>query len=130
MPAPPETVPGDFGPAALRTFFNIADAWHLTPEEAQAILGANRRTYNRWRRKPAKQVQLPQDTLERISYVLGIWKALRLIYTEDTVGSTWLRRHNDAPPFNGMRPLELMRAGRVADLFVVRQHLDARWGDA
>lgn len=129
MHAQPKTAPADFGPAALRTFFNIADAWDLSPEEAQAILGTNRSTYYRWRGEPAKQKHLSQDTLERISYVLGIWKDLRIIYTEDTVGDGWLRRTNDAPPFNGMRPLELMRAGRVADLFMVRQHLDARRGN-
>lgn len=129
MQALRDNLPDNLGPAALRTFFNVADAWRLSPEEAQTLLGTNRSTYYRWRKDPAKQAQLPQDTLERLSYVFGIWKALRLIYSEDTVGNGWIRRNNDAPPFNGLRPLDLMNAGRVADLFLVRQHLDARRGN-
>ncbi len=123
----PLTQPANLSPAALRTFFRIVDRWGLRPDEARTLLGVPSTTYFRWRRDPAR-VRLGADTLERISYVLGIYKALRIIYTDEAVADLWLKRPNDSPVFGGHEPLFRMLAGQVADLFVTRQHLDARRG--
>src|SRR5579864_5177157 len=65
------------GPA-LRTFFRIADAWKLTVDEARRILGEPpRSTFFLWKR--TGEGQLSRDTLERVSYVLGIYKALQIL---------------------------------------------------
>jgi hypothetical protein len=91
------------------------------------LLGlTSRSTFFNWRRDPA--VSLSKDTLERISYVLGIYKALRILLPDDRAADAWVRQPNAATPFGGRSALERMLSGQVADLFVVRQYLDAQRG--
>lgn len=123
----PVTAPANVGPAALRTFFNILERWGLGPKEGQTLLGTTSSTYFRWQKDPEK-AHVDADKLERISYVFGIYKALHLIYSDDAVADDWIRRPNMNPLFSGRSPLERLLAGQVADLYVTRQHLDARRG--
>jgi hypothetical protein len=114
------------GPA-LRTFFRIADLWGLSSDEQMKLLGLTARsTFFSW--KKSQDVALPKDTLERISYILGIYKALQILFADAMAADTWLRRPNAAPLFAGRPALERMLSGQVADLFVVRQYLDAQRG--
>jgi hypothetical protein len=114
------------GPA-LRTFFRIAELWGLSVQEQMTLLGVTARsTYFRW--KKCGDVVLPKDTLERISYVLGICKALQVLLPDERAADGWVRRPNAAPPFAGGSALDRMLSGQVADLFVVRQYLDAQRG--
>jgi hypothetical protein len=125
MPTPAVAVrsPEKLAPAALRTFFRIASAWELTQAEARALLGdPPESTYYKW--KSGKVGSVPGDLLERISYVLGIYKALQILLPDPAAADAWVRRPNAAPLFNGRSALELMLSGRVADLFLVRQYLD------
>ncbi|HET6605793.1 MAG TPA: MbcA/ParS/Xre antitoxin family protein [Rhodopila sp.] len=108
--------------AALRGFFLIADAWGVSPGEARIILGAPaERTYYAWR--AGQGVRVPADTLRRIGYVAGIYKALQIIYTDPTLADGWVKRPNRA--FGGQTPLQRMGAGDVTDLAAVRDYLDA-----
>ena len=66
--------------------------------------------------------------LERISYVLGIHKALEILFPDPVRADAWVRRPNDAPLFGGRSALERMLGGNVSDLYVVRQYLDAQRG--
>ena len=68
------------------------------------------------------------DTLERISYVLGIYKALQILLPDAARADAWVRQPNSAGPFGGRSALERMMGGNVGDLFVVRQYLDAQRG--
>ena len=114
------------GPA-LRTFFRIADAWRLSPHEARRLLGEPpRSTFFLWKR--TGEGQLSRDTLERVSYVLGIYKALQILLPEKSVADAWVRKPNSAPLFGGKPALDRMLSGNVADLYVVRQYLDAQRG--
>lgn len=114
------------GPA-LRTFFRIADAWKLSADEARRILGEPpRSTFFLWKR--AGDGQLSRDTLERVSYVLGIYKALQILLPKKEAADAWLRQPNAAPLFGGKPALDRMLSGNVADLYVVRQYLDAQRG--
>lgn len=122
-----QPVPVNVGAAALRTFFNILERWQLGNQEGQALLAMPGSTYFRWKKQP-DHAQIDGDKLERISYILGIYKALHLIYSDDAVADGWLRRPNKHPLFGGRPPIERLLAGQVADLFVIRQHLDARRG--
>lgn len=112
------------GPA-LRTFFRIAAAWRLSVDEQMTLLGlTTRSTYFKW--KKGEDAVLSKDTLERISYILGIYKALQILLPDPAAADAWVRRANDAPTFAGGTALERMLSGRVADLYVVRQYLDAQ----
>lgn len=122
-PVSPERVSGP----ALRTFFRIASAWELATDEARALLGEPpRSTFFEWKR--TGDAKLSRDTLERISYVLGIYKALQILLPEPKTADAWIRKPNAAPIFGGESALNRMLSGNVADLYVVRQYLDAQRG--
>jgi len=115
------------GGAGLRAFARIAELWHLSVAEQLALLGiTSRSTYFKWRKD--SHPKLPRDTLERLSYLLGIYKALQLLLPEARSADEWIRRPNDAPLFGGKSALERMLSGNVADLYIVRQYLDAQRG--
>ena len=114
------------GPA-LRTFFRIAGLWGLSVEEQMTLLGLTARsTFFKW--KKDQNAVLPKDTLERISYILGVYKALQILLPDERAADEWVRRPNAALPFGGRPALDRMLSGQVADLFVVRQYLDAQRG--
>lgn len=113
--------------AALRTFFNIARDWGLSTGEQMQLLGLNASsTYFKWKKDP--DVALSRDTLERISYILGIYKALQILLPDPAAADAWVRKHNTATLFGGRSALARMLSGNVADLYVVRQYLDAQRG--
>lgn len=116
----------------LRAALAILDAWQLGAGEASTVLGTRERTYYHWRKQLGDGGQLPaalpRDTLERISYLLGIWKALKILLPEDEAARGWVRRPNTAPGFGGRPALERILAGNVADLAFVRNYLDGQRG--
>jgi hypothetical protein len=115
------------GGPGLRAFANIAEAWDLSIAEQLKLLGiASRSTFFKWRRE--RNPRLPRDTLERLSYLLGIYKSLQILVPDARAADEWLRKPNSAPPFGGRPALERMLSGQVADLYVVRQYLDAERG--
>jgi uncharacterized protein (DUF2384 family) len=115
------------GQALLRTFFAIAEAWRLSPKEAMTLLGLrSRSTYHVW--KDGKSGPLSRDTLERLSYVFGIYKALQMLLASDEAADAWIRRPNAAPIFGGKSALERLMSGNVSDLYEVRRYLDAQRG--
>ena len=114
------------GPA-MRAFIRIAALWRLSVEEQIALLGVPARsTFFKW--KKDANVVLPKDTLERISYIVGIYKALQILLPDENAADEWVRQPNQAPLFGGRSALDRMLSGQVADLFLVRQHLDAERG--
>lgn len=125
--APVDLSTREAGQALLRTFFSIAEAWKLSPKEAMTLLGLrSRSTYHVW--KDGKSGPLPRDTLERLSYVLGIYKALQMLLPSDEAADAWIRKPNAAPLFGGKSALERLMSGNVSDLYEVRRYLDAQRG--
>jgi hypothetical protein len=116
---------------ALTAFFNIASAWGLTADDERTLLGSPpRSTFFKWKSERAAKLppKLPQDTLERISYVMGIYKALHILLPTSDAADAWIKKPNTAPITNGKTALERMRGGRVMDLADVRRYLDAERG--
>ena len=112
---------------ALRTFFRIAALWNLSVDEQMTLLGVtSHSTFFKWKR--AQDAILPKDTLERISYLLGIYKALQILLPDERAADAWIRKPNVAPLFGGQSALSRMLSGHVSDLYVVRQYLDAQRG--
>jgi hypothetical protein len=107
---------------ALRTFFRIAELWGLSVDEQMTLLGVtSRSTFFKWKR--VQDVMLPKDTLERISYILGIYKALQILLPDERCRCL-IRKPNAAPLFGGS-----CSGGALwsrCDLYVVRQYLDAQ----
>jgi hypothetical protein len=126
----PDPLPQDeatlAGPA-LRAFFRIAEAWGLSTAQQRALLGSPpSSTYFKW--KKHGDGALPRDVLERISYVLGIYKALQILLPDARRADGWVHEPNSAPLFGGGNALSRMLGGNVSDLYVVRQYLDAQRG--
>ena len=123
----PDLATREAGQALLRTFFGIAGAWKLSSKESMTLLGLrSRSTYHVW--KEGNSGPLPRDTLERISYVLGIYKALQMLLPSGESADGWIRKPNSAPLFGGRSALERLMSGNVADLYEVRRYLDAQRG--
>jgi hypothetical protein len=119
---------GQMSAAGLRAFFNIARDWKLGIEEQLVLLGSpGRSTLFKWKAAP-ETARLGRDTLERLSYLLGIYKSLQILLPETSAADGWVRRQNAAPMFGGRSALDRMLAGNVGDLLAVRQYLDATRG--
>jgi hypothetical protein len=124
----PETAPADaLGGPALRAFFQLVEQWKLRITDQRRLLGdPPESTFYKWKRQ---QDGMPgRDTIERISYLLGIWKSLQILFPDPQQADAWLHKPNQAPLFGGHSALERMLSGNVADLYVVRQYLDAQRG--
>lgn len=111
---------------ALKAFFGITHHWELTAEQECVLLGVPKATFYRWKKQ--KEGLLGRDTLERISYVLGIYKALRILLPNEIAANKWIHKANDAPLFGGKSALDKLMIGRVIDLADVRRYLDAERG--
>jgi len=111
---------------ALKAFFGITQKWKLSAEQERTLLGTNTATFYRWKNK--KDGSLTQDTLERVSYILGIYKALRILLPSEDAANNWIKKPNNAPLFGGKSALDKLLVGRVIDLADVRRYLDAERG--
>ncbi len=124
----PQPSVADMSAAGLRAFFRIAQDWTLSADEQIVLLGSpGRSTYFKWKQEP-QSARLGRDTLERLSLILGIYKALQILLPQAEAADGWIKRANAAPPFGGRRALDRMLAGNVSDLVAVRQYLDAMRG--
>lgn len=111
---------------AMRAFFNIASAWRLSVREQIALLGhPPASTYHKY--KSGQVGRLPYDMLIRISLVLGIYKALHILYPDPALADGWVKLPNSNPLFGGQPALSFMMGG-VDGLFQVRRLLDGRRG--
>jgi Protein of unknown function (DUF2384) len=112
----------------LRSFFRVAEAWRLTIAEQQSLLGGvAKQTIHNWRARP-QDARLTADQLDRVSYVLGIYKSLHVLFTRPGQADTWIRRDNTAEPFGGHPAADLILGGRMEDLIRVQRYLDGARG--
>ena len=113
------------GRVALKFFFNLMERWGCNADQQRTLLGGvGNTTFYKYKHLPPN-VRLPHDTLERISYLMGIHKALSIIFSNNRERAyTWVSSPNTAAPFNGQTALDYMLAGRVVDIADVRRYLD------
>jgi hypothetical protein len=112
-----DRIPAGRQQLAMSGFFGIMDRWGAGNAAARRILGfPPERTFFDWKR--GKVGRVPDDTLRRIGYVAGIWKALEIVYSEPALAEAWISRPNEF--FGGQTPLQRMAAGDVTDLAAVR----------
>lgn len=109
--------------AAFRACLNLFRMWRLSDAEAATLLDLPARTYARW--KVAGPGRADRDRKARLSNLLGIHKALRLIFSEPTRAYDWIRRPNAV---FGRPALDVMLGGELTDLMRVRRYLDSERG--
>jgi hypothetical protein len=120
----PDPVTQDEAAAMFRAVVNLFGKWDLTEEQAATLLDMPLRSYGRWKATGAGRIS--RDGRARLSNLMGIHKALRLIFTEPQRGYDWIRAANEA--FGGASALNVMLGGELTDIMRVRRYLDAERG--
>jgi uncharacterized protein (DUF2384 family) len=130
---PVDTAPRDFSPAPItneeaaamfRAAVNLFRLWGITDEQAAMLLDLPLRSYRRW--KAEGPGRLGRDGKARLSNLMGIHKALRIVFREPQRGYAWVAAPNEA--FGGRSALDVMLGGELTDLMRVRRYLDAERG--
>jgi hypothetical protein len=112
--------------SALMGFFQLANAWQVRDDDARELLGGvSSSAFYEWKKHPDRVLEV--DRITRISYLLGIYKALHILYG-DKLADEWVHLPNSNPVFNGRAPLAFMLGGGLLAMQTVRRLLDARRG--
>ena len=129
LPAPPadltdRDVRERLSGPALKAFFNIMRRWQVRDEDARALLGGvTNGPYYQMKRAPDRLLEA--DRLTRVSLLVGIFKALHVLYSE-SLADRWVHLPNTNRIFGGSTPLEYMTRGGVPAIQTVRRLVDAR----
>jgi Protein of unknown function (DUF2384) len=114
--------------SALRGFFRIIERWGVRDDAARELLGGvSSSAYYEWKKNPSRVLEV--DRVTRVSYLVGIYKALHILYG-DKLADEWINLPNTNPIFGGTTPLAYMLAGGLVAMQTVRKLLDARRGAA
>ena len=113
-------------PAAIAAFFQIVEKWDVKNEEAMLLLGGISHGRYYALKKTGRGV-LTQDELTRVSLLIGIFKALNILF-QQRLANQWMSRPNSNPLFHDAPPLETIKNGGVPGMLEVRRLLDARRG--
>jgi hypothetical protein len=99
--------------------------WGIRDSDARQLLGGiSNGPYYQLKKNPDDKV-LEADVLVRISYLVGIFKALNSLHGEK-LADQWVKLPNSNRIFGGSTPLEYMIRGGVEGMQNVRRLLDAR----
>lgn len=111
-------------PSAIKAFLNIGTKWGLSEAQARGLLGGiASSTFHAWKTEPRGK-KLDQDTLMRISLIIGIYKALH-IYFGKPWADRWVLLENRGPMFAGQAPIYYMIRQGQPGMMQVRRMLDA-----
>jgi hypothetical protein len=120
----PSPITDEEGAAMFRAGVNLFRLWDLTDEEAATLLDMPLRSYRRW--KAGEIGRIDRDGKARLSNIMGIHKALRIIFRDTQRAYSWVKAPNAA--FGGRSALDVMLGGELTDLMRVRRYLDAERG--
>ncbi len=123
-PFSPERLTDEEAAAMFRASLNLFRLWGVTDDQATKILDLPQRTLARW--KAGQIGRIGRDGKARLSNLMGIHKALKIIFKDATRGYAWIKAPNTA--FGGVSALDVMVGGELTDLMRVRRYLDAERG--
>ncbi|GAA0856621.1 MbcA/ParS/Xre antitoxin family protein [Aliiglaciecola litoralis] len=110
---------------ALKVFFNIMSEWNVKNQDQITLLGKpGSTTFYNW--KKGQVSSLSVDTMERISYIMGIYKALGILFPTREQADAWIKKPNGH--FNNESALAYMLKGSMMHLNDMRRYLDAQRG--
>ncbi|MCB9727840.1 MAG: DUF2384 domain-containing protein [Deltaproteobacteria bacterium] len=118
------TVRERLGPAAVKAFFRIMEAWGVRDEQARRLLGGmSNGAFYALKKQPERT--LDEDRLRRVSLLVGIFKALNILYDE-ALADRWMQLPNRNRLFGGETPLDYLMSGGLPAFLTLRRLLDAR----
>lgn len=121
-----DTVRQDLSAGAVKAFFNIMAEWNIRDLDARALLGSpSNGSFYALKKGGGKP--LDEDRIRRVSYVVGIFKALNILHAQP-LADDWITLHNSNRIFGGQRPLDYLIKGGLPAFATVRRLLDARRG--
>ena len=126
MTTAPAAAKKDMALVGLRTALNILTKWKTSTEQAGNILRVSRSTISRARTE--KAVSLDEDQLKRVSLVLNIHSALRMLFDNpaNVYGFMQMENHNEF--FNGRSPLDVVQGGDMIALYETFRRIDSLRG--
>ena len=120
----PSPITDEEAAATFRAAVNLFRLWAITDEQGATLLDLPVRSYRRW--KAGEIGRIDRDKRARLSNLMGIHKALRIIFQEPQRGYVWVQAPNAA--FDGKSALDAMQGGELTDLMRVRRYLDSERG--
>jgi uncharacterized protein (DUF2384 family) len=123
-PFTPEPITDEEAAAMFRAALNLFRLWGVNDDQAATILDVPRRTFARW--KAGEVGRLGRDGKARLSNLIGIHKALKIVFREASRGYAWIKAPNAA--FGERSALDIMLGGELTDLMRVRRYLDSERG--
>ncbi len=112
--------------SALRGFFKLMAQWGVKDDDARELLGGiSSSAFYEWKKNPQRLLDV--DRITRVSLLIGIYKALHILYG-DKLADQWVTMPNTNAIFGGRTPLQTMLAGGLMAMQTVRSLLDARRG--
>ena len=114
---------GRIAAASLQAFVNIANKWNLSENEKCSLIGLSIESFNL--HENDTNLSLDDDVIQRISHLIGIYKALHRLLPSEDAANTWMHQVNNASLFNGNSALDQLLSGNLTDFAKLRQYLDA-----
>ena len=124
QPFRPEPITDEEAAAMFRAVVRLFQLWQITDEQAATLLDMPVRSYRRW--KAGEQGRTSRDGKARLSNLMAIHKALRIIFSDASRTYPWIKAINEA--FGGRSALDVMLGGELTDLLRVRRYLNAERG--
>lgn len=116
-------VRAEYSPSAIAGFVAIMKAWAVQDEDARKLIGEiPLEAYEAIKSGKCAEA-LTEEQLTRISYLIGVYKALHILLPRD-IADTWMSRPNDNHVFGGTAPLEFCLKEGIPGLAKVRRLLD------
>ena len=120
----PKPITDEEAATMFRAVLNLFRLRDITDEEAATFLDQPARTCRRW--KAGDLGRRDRDSKARLSNLMGLHKALRIIFREPQRGYAWIQAPNKA--FRSRTALDVMLGGELTDLMRVRRYLDVERG--
>ncbi|EGQ7832117.1 TPA: DUF2384 domain-containing protein [Vibrio vulnificus] len=105
----------------------ILSSWGCSAQQSQNILKLSKSSYHKFKANP-ETTKLSDDQLERVSYILNMHQALRIVFSNPANVSGFMSMKNNNDYFAGRTPLEVIESGKFSDLYEVARRIDALRG--
>lgn len=115
------------GAVGFKAVNNIFDKWGVDLGQRLAMLRLPRSTYYKYCQNP-DSIKLDSDQLTRISYILNIYAALKIIFNNGDNVNGFVKMPNHNPFFNGRTPLDIMGSGVMSDMYETFKRIDSMRG--